>query len=300
MSPGGLRVMEVDDFGMVEGCDWRDFWSGPDHEKAMEAVRTALAGGNARFQGQTPTMKGRLRWWDVAVTPIANPDGSVDKLLSVSRDITETKQLEEHQRLLINELNHRVKNTLATVQSIASQTLRNAATLDEAQTAFESRLLALSRAHDVLTRENWEGANLRAIVAEAIAPYRGARENRLHLDGPEVRLSPRMALALAMALQELATNAVKYGALSAQVGEVHIQWSLDRTKAPPCLHLQWKESGGPVVHAPKRRGFGTRLIERSLALDLEGEAQIRFAPSGVVCTVNAPLLPIGSPATAPP
>jgi PAS domain S-box-containing protein len=290
MSPGGMDVMEVEDFGAIEGCDWRDFWSGPDHGKAREAVQRALAGGNARFQGHTPTMKGRPRWWDVAVTPILGADGSVDKLLSVSRDITETKQSEDHQRLLINELNHRVKNTLATVQSIASQTLRNAETLDEAQAAFEARLFALSRAHNVLTRENWEGASLRAIITEAIAPYSNARENRLHLQGPDVRLPPRMALALAMALQELATNAVKYGALSNDAGEITIEWRLDGTKAPPCLHLCWEESGGPVVQAPKRRGFGTRLIERSLALDLEGDVRIEFAPTGVICTVDAPLM----------
>jgi PAS domain S-box-containing protein len=291
MSPGGLDVMEVDDFGAIEGCDWRDFWSGPDHEKAREAVRTALAGGNARFQGHTPTMKGKPRWWDVAVTPIPAHDGSVEKLLSVSRDITETKQAEEHQLLLIHELNHRVKNTLATVQSIASQTLRNAATLDEAQGAFEARLFALSRAHDVLTRENWEGASLRAIISEAIAPYSNAREDRLHLRGPDVRLTPRMALALAMALQELSTNAVKHGALSNEVGEIRISWGLDATQAPPHLHLRWEESGGPPVQAPKRRGFGTRLIERSLALDLEGDVEIRFAPGGVICTVDTPLEP---------
>jgi PAS domain S-box-containing protein len=299
MSLGGMDVMEVDDFGAIEGCDWRDFWSGPDHGKAREAVQTALAGGNARFQGQTPTMKGRPRWWDVAVTPILGADGSVDKLLSVSRDITETKQSEDHQRLLINELNHRVKNTLATVQSIASQTLRNAATLAEAQAAFEARLFALSRAHNVLTRENWEGASLRAIITEAIAPYSNARESRLHLQGPDVRLPPRMALALAMALQELATNAVKYGALSNDAGEITIEWRLDGTKTPPCLHLQWEESGGPQVQVPKRRGFGTRLIERSLALDLEGDVRIEFAPTGVICTVDASLmadagLPAGS------
>jgi PAS domain S-box-containing protein len=290
MSPGGMEVMEVDDFGTIEGCDWREFWSGPDQEKAREAVQTALAGGNSRFQGHTPTMKGRPRWWDVAVTPILGPDGSVDKLLSVSRDITETKHLEEHQRLLIHELNHRVKNTLATVQSIASQTLRNANTKEEAQAAFEARLFALSRAHNVLTRENWEGANLRKIVTEAIAPYSNAREARLHLNGPNVRLPPRMALALAMALQELATNAVKYGALSNETGEIAIEWRLDGQRAPPCLHLRWKESGGPAVQEPKRRGFGTRLIERSLALDLEGDVDIRFAPTGVVCTVDAPLM----------
>jgi len=294
MSPGGLHVMEVDDFGAIEGCDWRDFWSGPDHEKAQQAVRTALAGGSARFQGHTPTMKGKPRWWDVAVSPIPNPDGSVDKLLSVSRDITETKQMEEHQRLLINELNHRVKNTLATVQSIASQTLRNAATLEKAQAAFEARLLALSRAHNVLTRENWDGAHLREIVAEAVAPYSNRCEDRLHLSGPDVRLSPRVALTLAMALQELATNAVKYGALSNEVGEIRIHWTLDHTQEPPRLHLTWEESGGPPVQVPKRRGFGSRLIERSLALDLEGDVRIEFAPSGVTCTVDAPLPPDGS------
>jgi len=295
MSSGGMEVMEVDDFGAIEGCDWRGFWSGPDHEKAREAVQTALAGGNARFQGHTPTMKGRPRWWDVAVTPILGPEGSVDKLLSVSRDITETKQLEEHQRLLINELNHRVKNTLATVQSIATQTLRNATALDEAQAAFEARLIALSRAHNVLTRENWEGASLRTIVTEAVAPYANAREDRLHVSGPDVRLSPRMALALAMALQELATNAVKYGALLNDTGEIRIQWMLDHTKAPPCLYLRWEESGGPHVQVPRRRGFGTRLIERSLALDLEGDARIEFAPTGVVCTVEAPLMTDAAP-----
>jgi two-component sensor histidine kinase len=220
-------------------------------------------------------------------------DGSIEKLLSVSRDFTDTKQLEEHQRLLINELNHRVKNTLATIRSIASQTLRNAETLDEAQAAFEARLFALARAHDLLTRENWKGANLHEIVAEAVAPYGNAHEDRLHLDVADVRLPPRMALALAMALQGLATNAVKYGALSNEAGEVLIRWALDRTKAPPCLHLRWEERGAPPVWPPKRRGFGTRLIEQSLALDLDG-VRIEFAPGGVIGTVDASLGPITS------
>src|SRR3712207_3440284 len=135
-------------------------------------------------------------------------DGTVDKLLSVSRDITPAKRWEEHQRLLINELNHRVKNTLATVQSLTSQTLRNAETPEEARRAVEQRLFALSRAHNVLTEENWEGANLSDIVAQAMAPYRQEGESRLHISGPDVRLPPQMALAMAMALQELATNAV--------------------------------------------------------------------------------------------
>jgi two-component sensor histidine kinase len=205
------------------------------------------------------------------------------------RDITAEKQAQEHQRLLINELNHRVKNTLATVQSIASQTLRDVSSPGDAREAIDNRLMALSRAHDVLTRENWEGAGLREIVDQAVAPYASSGERRFKVGGSDVRLSPRTALALAMALQELATNAVKYGALSTETGTVRIEWRLDRDEAPPRLHLEWMESGGPPVTRPNRRGFGTRLIERGLAQDLDGEVRIEFAPAGVICTVDAPL-----------
>jgi two-component sensor histidine kinase len=195
----------------------------------------------------------------------------------------------EHQKLLIDELNHRVKNTLATVQSIATQTLRTADTTQDAKDALERRLLALSRAHDVLTRENWEGADLMDVVERALEPYQVHSENRLHITGPHVRLTPRMSLALAMALHELATNAVKYGALSNKSGIIDVSWAVQDGAAPPRLVLQWKEAGGPPVVAPRRRGFGSRLIERSLAQDLDGQVDIAFAPTGVVCTVNAPV-----------
>jgi PAS domain S-box-containing protein len=230
--------------------------------------------------GQVHWVSAQGRCYQVAGQPVRFP--------GIVVDITERKRAEEHRELLIHELNHRVKNTLATVQSIASQTLRNADTMEEARSAMEARLLALSRAHDVLTRENWEGAGLLEIVSEAMAPFRHERESRVHMDGPDVRLSPRMALAVAMALQELATNAVKYGALSNEDGTVRIAWTVNQQDGRR-LHLTWTEENGPPVEAPKRRGFGTRLIERSLAHDLDGEARIDFAPKGVVCTVDAPL-----------
>jgi two-component sensor histidine kinase len=195
----------------------------------------------------------------------------------------------EHQKLLIDELNHRVKNTLATVQSIATQTLRTANTTQDAKEALERRLLALSRAHDVLTRESWEGADLSDVVDRVLEPYQVHGESRLHIVGPHVRLTPRMSLALAMALHELATNAVKYGALSNKSGTVEVSWKVQNGDAPPRLLLRWREAGGPPVAAPRRRGFGSRLIERSLAQDLDGQVDIAFAPSGVVCTVNAPV-----------
>jgi two-component sensor histidine kinase len=219
---------------------------------------------------------------------MTDPDGHVLGVSAILRDITERKRWEEHQRLLINELNHRVKNTLATVQSIASNSLRGAVSVEEAREAFESRLMALSRAHDVLTRENWEGASLVEIAREAVEPYRG-RDDRIRIDGPDVRLSPRAALALAMGLQELSTNAVKYGALSNEAGRVEISWTLDRQAAPPRIRLRWQESDGPPVRRPNRRGFGSRLIERSLSQDLQGRARIEFAPGGVVCEVDASL-----------
>jgi two-component sensor histidine kinase len=189
-----------------------------------------------------------------------------------------------------------VKNTLATVQSIASQTLRTAETAAEAKEAIEGRLLSLSRAHDVLTRESWEGADLFEIAEQALAPYANPREDRLHLRGPRVRVPPRMALALAMAFQELATNAVKHGALSNAKGEIRLTWHVEQDD-PARLHVRWEESDGPQVRAPTRRGFGTRLIERSLAHDLGGTAQIAFSATGVVCMVDAPLAWTTEPAS---
>jgi len=195
--------------------------------------------------------------------------------------------------LLIGELNHRVKNTLTTVQSITSQTLRNAPSLDHASDAIESRLIALSQVHNVLTDRSWAHVALRDIVAQAVEPYRSRGENRIHVQGPSVQVPPRMALPLAMALQELVTNAVKYGALSNETGQIRIHWTLDGTGAPQRLHLMWEEVAGPPVLKPIRRGFGTRLIERSLAQELAGEVRIEFSETGIVCSVDAPLVSQG-------
>jgi PAS domain S-box-containing protein len=207
--------------------------------------------------------------------------------LCVQRDITDAKRAEEHQRLLINELNHRVKNTLATVQSIASQTFKGGHESAKRE-AFEGRLFALATAHDVLTREHWEGAELREIVVKALAPFQSDGLERFDLAGPELRLIPRSALALAMAIHELAVNAAKYGALSIASGRVIIRWLVSPGE-PRHLTFRWEERGGPTVAPPTRKGFGTRLIERSLALELSGQVKVSYEPSGVVCVIQAPL-----------
>jgi two-component sensor histidine kinase len=248
------------------------FLERPFHPATLVSVaRTALRGRRRQYEARAHLEELRA---------------GEDRLLAA---LDKERRWAEHQRLLIDELNHRVKNTLATVQSIAAQTLRTAATKDAASEALEKRLLALSRAHDVLTRENWVGADLTDVVARALQPYEVPGEPRLRVEGPSVRVTPRMSLALAMALHELATNAVKYGALSNKSGTIAVSWTLSNGAAPPRLTLRWVESGGPPVRDPGRRGFGSRLIERSLAQDLDGEVTIAFAPQGVVCTVDAPI-----------
>ena len=235
------------------------------------------------------TREPEKRILDFVFQPIRDAEGRVTGIFAEGSDVTERVRSEEHQQLLLNELNHRVKNTLATVQSIASQTLRTATSTQGAREAIESRLFALSRAHDVLTRENWDGAWIGEVVSQAMLPFQSVGQSHIRCRGPKVRLPPNVALAIAMALQELATNAVKYGSLSNEAGEAQIEWQVDESRETPHLFLKWEEQGGPPVVPPSRRGFGTRLVERSLQGHLAGEAKIDFAPTGVVCTIDAPL-----------
>ncbi|CAM3085420.1 sensor histidine kinase [Methylobacterium mesophilicum] len=195
----------------------------------------------------------------------------------------------EAQRLLIDELNHRVKNTLATVQSMAAQSLKDLGDGAAAgREAFEARLLSLSRAHDVLTRESWLSADLRGIAVQALRPFQGTEAGRIALDGPDLRLPPEMALALTMILHEVCTNAVKYGALSVPSGRASLGWTLEAgAGGGRTLRIAWRERGGPPVAAPSRRGFGTRLLERGLAG--RDSAALAYEPGGLVYTAAAPL-----------
>jgi signal transduction histidine kinase/CheY-like chemotaxis protein len=223
----------------------------------------------------------------VHAAPMRDRSGKIVGAVSAGLDITERKRTEEHRLLLLNELNHRVKNTLATVQSIAAYSFRGAAGDAGGREVFEARLMALSRAHDVLTNENWEGADLHDIIDQAISPYRGARPVRFAVTGPHVRLSAKMTLSMGMALHELATNAAKYGALSSDSGRVGISWQMSGDGRE--LRLEWLEKDGPPVASPSRRGFGTRLIERGLAQELDGETKIEYRPTGVWCEIKARL-----------
>jgi len=261
--------------------------------KEVEAVRERKA-FDMEFEmrhGKT----GEVRWHRLIVTPRQLANGSyVWDGLQI--DITDHKRAEEHLRLLVNELNHRVKNTLATVQSLAAQSFgwlgsQGDDDLRAARSAFEARLFALARGHDVLTRENWEGANLSDILTEACAPYRtDATEcRRIEIEGPDLRVSPPVALSLSMTLHELFTNAFKYGALSNASGRIRISWSTPVVSTGQRLLMRWEERGGPPVEPPSRTGFGSRLIQKGLARELNGSAQIAFEPAGVICTIDVPV-----------
>lgn len=194
---------------------------------------------------------------------------------------------QRHLKLLVDELNHRVKNTLAIVQGLAQQTFRGNAATGEARRAFDGRLMALASAHALLTQENWESASLKDVVAKSLDVI-GAGAARVRLEGPDIRLSPKTAVTLGLAMHELMTNSVKYGALSVAEGRVQIVWSIS-SDVERFLRLRWQELGGPVVPRPESTGFGMRMIERALAAELKGEVALQFSPTGVICDIAAKL-----------
>ncbi|MBH5372731.1 PAS domain-containing sensor histidine kinase [Bradyrhizobium glycinis] len=220
-------------------------------------------------------------------TPLFDSEGSMIGAVNMLVDITERKRAEAAQTLLIDELNHRVKNTLATVQSLASQTARHTDSLDDFKRIFVGRLLALSRAHDLLTERKWQDAPLQRLVEDITAAV--AEDGRITMEGPTVALNARSALSFTMVLNELLTNATKYGALSAPDGTLSMRWSLRNAGHGTILDYEWVESGGPKVTPPMRRGFGTRLMERCVEADLGGEFDLAFEPGGVRCRMSMPV-----------
>jgi len=225
---------------------------------------------------------GMFRPFLTRIVPIRDADGAITRWFASCTDVADQQQYEDHLKLLINELNHRVKNTLATVQSMAAQSLRGALDPEEAFARLEGRLLGLSAAHNILTERNWAGATLAEVVERTLAPFVMHAQERVRRAGGEVWLAPQAAVALSLALHELATNAVKYGALSVEAGRVEVFW----TVAERTLTISWRETGGPAVVRPTRRGFGSRLIEHNLPRELGGATALDFDPGGLVCRIS--------------
>jgi two-component sensor histidine kinase len=224
-------------------------------------------------------------WRTLAVTSVIGGVLLLVGLFFAVRMATTIARGEMLHDLLIDELNHRVKNTLAILQSLATQTFRSASRAEREK--FEGRLGALAEAHNLLSQEKWQGSELQDVVARVLLPYRINNPERVRMSGPKVPLSPRLAVVLSMIVHEIATNAAKYGALSNDTGSVALDWEILAENAR--LRIVWTESGGPHVTAPVQRGFGSRLIERSARDQLGGEATVDFLPRGVVYTVTCAL-----------
>ncbi|GJD54626.1 HWE histidine kinase domain-containing protein [Methylobacterium dankookense] len=236
------------------------------------AARTGLSG---------PTEFGQLgEAFDGMAASLQKHEGELRAELSRSH------LLQERQTMMLHELNHRVRNTLTTVQSLARQARRGDATGEQ----LEGRILALSKTHDLLSRDDWSGASLRTVLENELAPFREGQAYRFRLDGPDLDLAPRYVLALGMTVHELTTNAAKYGALSVEGGQVNIAWRVVTTDdGGRRLAMEWYEQGGPPAQEPRRRGYGTRLITGAITHELGGMVRLAFEPAGLLCTIDVPL-----------
>jgi len=216
-------------------------------------------------------------------------DGGREGLILLSiEDITDRKRGAAHQEMLIGEMNHRVKNVLATVQAVMTQTLRQSVSLGDFTKAFEGRLHALAQAHNLLANEEWVGADIGQLVNLTLAPYHAGPPTRIALHGPKMVVKPQSGVALVMVLHELATNAAKYGALSVPTGKLTVTWNRNSEETDDRIFVKWRESEGPKVRPPSRRGFGTKLIERSMSYELNGEARLDYLENGLECDLIFP------------
>ncbi|MGA0532935.1 HWE histidine kinase domain-containing protein [Hansschlegelia sp. KR7-227] len=232
---------------------------------------------------------GSTVWAISNVTCLVDDDGRPTGLFKVAADVTERREADSIRDALVAELNHRVRNNLSAVQALARQARSDSTSVHEFERAFNARLMALSRAQDLLMRETWVAAPLRDVVADTLAPYAVAGGERVTIEGPEVRLSPNAAVTLALVFHELTTNAARFGALSDPEGRVAVDWSVGHGPTGPAIDLLWRETGGPALSPPARRGFGSRLIERGAPGELGGSARLAFDPAGVSCAIHLPL-----------
>lgn len=260
------------------------------HAQEFEILEKLRQGERVKnYETERVGKGGRRISISLSASSLRDEAGNIIGMTKVGRDITERKRAEQLQQLLLNELNHRVKNTLATVQAIAHQTVRSARSPGDFAVSFTARLQALSRAHNLLTQSSWQGAELLPLIREQLI-FTDSNE-RISYAGPKVSLEPQIALHISMVLHELGTNARKYGSLSVPRGRVTLNWSVQSTRAneDPTLLLKWQERDGPSVAAPIKQGFGTTLIQQSIQAH-GGDVIIDYGPEGVTCEIKVPLV----------
>jgi PAS domain S-box-containing protein len=264
----------------------------------IEMKRSVLETGQSKDR-ELQISDGQIgRWYDFHIEPVYGRGKKVVGLTSAVVDITANKEGEEHLRLLMREISHRSKNLLAIIQAMARQTARYADSIDDFLNQFNARVQALARSHDLLVQENWHGAGLQDLLKSQLSPYVDTDLTQVTIDGPSVLLKPETAQNLGLALHELASNASKYGALTVPSGRITVRWSEIAQEERHGVELLWMESGGPTLGVPKKRGFGSMLIQQNLSRSLESEVELKFEPDGVCCHIFIPQLHLLSIAEA--
>lgn len=275
----------------VLGVSFMDLMTRGTGSEAMAEIEAAFSGrADSDPEICFQRKDGSDFWASLFISPVCDEAGNIKQHFISLVDQSAHREKQAHCEMLIDELNHRVKNTLSTVQSIMRQSLRANSDPTAIRESIESRIFALSRSHDLLSDQNWEGAGLRTLIDAALKPFVvNGHAARIEIDGPNIRLSPKATLALGIAFHELATNAVKYGAFSNDVGKIRIAWTIETQPAGERLILTWRETDGPVVVPPTHKGFGSQVIERGLAHELEGKVNLAYLLGGVECIIDVPV-----------
>jgi two-component system, chemotaxis family, sensor kinase Cph1 len=253
-------------------------------ETILPHIKKVLQGDRVEYESDVPFQGIGHRVLHVIYTPERNDRGEVVGWIGSINDISRQQRAESQRDVLIAEINHRVKNTLASVIAIARQSFERAESPATGLDAFDDRIRSLARTHTRLADADWSGVSLRTVVEDETAPYNA--EGNVHIEGSDITLSARRALSVAMAIHELATNAAKYGALSSATGSVWVRWS--SLQAENRIALEWVETGGPAAHKPRRRGFGSLLLQEILPADLDGTIELNFGEPGVRCVISFP------------
>lgn len=264
------------------------------HEEDRESIRELVehaANTSSPFESEFRVTfpDGSLRYLAVRGDSISSHHGGQKRLAGACWDVTERRRDEEHRKLLLAELDHRVKNTLQLVLALARQSLRQTNSITRFMESFEGRLLALADMHSLLTRTSWRGVSLREMISLCIRPYLSNDGEAISIDGPMVKVPPTVAQLLYLVFHELTTNAAKYGSLSVEGGELEIRWGFEEKPKERVLGLHWEEKKGPSVKVPEKLGFGSKLINQTLQYELQGVVEHRYEPNGVVCSIEIPV-----------
>jgi PAS domain S-box-containing protein len=272
------------------GFSWMDAIHPDDLKQIVSDIRRVIENESAyTVEARYRPPNGAYRWHMIRAEPLRNARGEFVGWCGASVDIHDRKLGEERQDLLIRELHHRVKNTLATVQAIVSSTARTATNMDAFYRSFVPRLVSLAHTHDLLTGDQWQKASLGELLRNELGPYSDPAGTRVVIEGPVVEFPSEFAVPLGMAIHELTTNAAKHGAFSTSEGQVDVRWTVSDDETRPVLHLAWTERNGPPVRPPTRQGFGSRLLRRVLTAQLEAKVDIAYEETGLRCTIAVPI-----------